>query len=250
MRGSERLAGIVIAVALSASLFVPAVAFADDNTVPENPPIAVSPQSGAGNQWSAPYQWWRIWLNTGDSVTATLTVTSSGDSCYLRLYPPGTTDGRQSYVAAEGSTWKGFTYTADRTGHFLFRVHTFSYGDSSYVFTFITAAAPVKTAPTLGPPVAPTTMYRTRYYTIAGSLKPRHAAGSYPVRVYKYRRVTRTRWQSYGYTLAKASDYSTYSKYAARIRLPYAGTWRLRAYAPADALHVAAWSGYDYVTVK
>jgi len=50
---------------------------------------------------------------------------------------------------------------------------------------------------------------------------------------------------------AKASNYSTYTKYSRSIRLPYAGKWRLRAYAPADSGHAATWSsGYDYVTVK
>jgi len=33
--------------------------------------------------------------------------------------------------------------------------------------------------------------------------------------------------------------------------LPYKGKWRVRAYAPADSKHSAAWSsGYDYITVK
>ena len=51
--------------------------------------------------------------------------------------------------------------------------------------------------------------------------------------------------------LAKASDYPPYSKYKASVKLPHRGKWRLRAYAPADTLHAAAWSsGYDYVTVK
>ena len=82
-----------------------------------------------------------------------------------------------------------------------------------------------------------------------GYLKPRHRAGSYPVRIYEYRRVS-GRWKSHGYVKAKASDYGTYTKYSRSVRLPYTGTWRLRAY-HSDPGHAASWSsGYDYVTVK
>jgi hypothetical protein len=99
-------------------------------------------------------------------------------------------------------------------------------------------------------PIAPTTMSHTRYYTVYGYLKPRHASGSYPVRIYKYRYVS-GHWKSYGYLSAKASNHSTYTKYSRSIKLPYKGKWRVRAYAPADSGHVATWSsGYDYVTVK
>jgi hypothetical protein len=41
------------------------------------------------------------------------------------------------------------------------------------------------------------------------------------------------------------------SKYSTSMSLSLTGKWRLRAYAPADFQHAAAWSsGYDYVTVK
>lgn len=103
---------------------------------------------------------------------------------------------------------------------------------------------------TVGNPVAPKTMSRTRSYAVSGTLTPRHTAGSYPVRVYKYRYVS-GRWKSYGYVKAKASDTATGSRYSCKVRLSYRGRWRLRAQAPADSLHKLAWSkGYDYVTVK
>ena len=99
-------------------------------------------------------------------------------------------------------------------------------------------------------PVCASTMYRTRYYAAYGYLKPRHTSGTYPVWIYKYRYVNGA-WRSYGYVKAKASNYSSYSKYAVSLRLPYAGKWRLRAYAPLDGGHATSWSsGYKYVTVK
>ncbi len=100
-------------------------------------------------------------------------------------------------------------------------------------------------------PIAPKTMRRSTYYTVYGYLKPRHKAGTYPVRIYKWKKTSSGRWKSYGYVSAKAYNYSSYTKYARKLKLTSRGKWRLRAYAPADSGHTAAWSsGYDYVTVK
>lgn len=99
-------------------------------------------------------------------------------------------------------------------------------------------------------PVAPRSMRAGRASTVYGYLKPRHTAGSYPVRIYRYRSVG-GKWKSYGYVKAKASSYSSYTKYTAKVKLPYRGRWRLRAYHPADSAHAASWSsGFDYVTVR
>ncbi len=102
----------------------------------------------------------------------------------------------------------------------------------------------------VGNPVAPRTMTRGRYYTVTGSLKPRHTAGTSPVRIYRYRYVG-GKWKSYGYVNAKVVNRLSYSKYTKRMSLPAAGRWRLRAYAPTDAQHFGTWSaGADYVTVR
>jgi len=102
----------------------------------------------------------------------------------------------------------------------------------------------------VGNPVAASVMYAGRAKTVYGSLKPRHAAGSFPVRIYKYRYVS-GKWKPYGYVKARAVNSSTYTRYTASVKLAYKGKWRLRAYHPADARHAASWSkGYDYVTVK
>jgi cell wall-associated NlpC family hydrolase len=90
-------------------------------------------------------------------------------------------------------------------------------------------------------PTAPTTMYETRYYTAYGYLKPRHTAGSYPVRIYEDRYVNGA-WKSYGYVKARAYDNWSYTKYAVSLKLPDSGRWRLRAYAPGDKEHVSTWS--------
>jgi len=108
----------------------------------------------------------------------------------------------------------------------------------------------VKVKPAVGAPVAPATMSRRTARRVSGTLRPGHRAGSRPVRMYTYRRVSGT-WRYEGYIKAKVSDKSGHSVYSAEVRLPRAGKWRLRAYAPADSRHAASWSGgYDYVTVR
>ena len=134
---------------------------------------------------------------------------------------------------------------------------------TSYVFTRVMAdhtisatfeanASPnsaVKSKASLGAPVAPKTMKKSKSYTVYGSLKPRHASGTTPVRIYKYKRIG-GKWKSYGYVNAKAYDYASYTKYKVKLKLSSKGKWRLRAYAQEDAQHLKAWSSYDYITVK
>ena len=97
-------------------------------------------------------------------------------------------------------------------------------------------------------PMAPTTMNHTSSYKVWGSMAPKQTIGSSPVRIYRYRQNASGSWVSYGYVTAKMMSGSTYCR---AIVLGYAGKWKLRAYAPADKRHVAAWSvGSDYVTVR
>jgi len=108
-----------------------------------------------------------------------------------------------------------------------------------------------KPKPWVGTPKAPLTMRKNSYYTVYGYLKPRHTSGTYPVRIYKWKRTSTGAWKSYGYVSAKASNYLDYTKYSKSMALTSTGKWRVRAYAQADTGHVAAWSsGYDYITVK
>ena len=67
-------------------------------------------------------------------------------------------------------------------------------------------APPVVTPPvvvakpkvTLGAPVAPKTMKKSKSYTVYGSLKPKHAKGTKVVRIYKYKKVGK-KWVKKGY---------------------------------------------------
>jgi 5-hydroxyisourate hydrolase-like protein (transthyretin family) len=160
----------------------------------------------------------RVWVKYADAVAGT---TAGEYRCIVKAYAASRTQLRMSFAgdtASEGST------SAVRTSM-----------PRSYVST----------------PKAPKTMSRTKYYNVYGYLKPRHTSGTYPVRIYKWKRTSTGKWKSYGYVRAKASKYYSYSKYSAKIRLTSKGTWRLKAVAPKDGSHAASlYSGYDTVYVK
>lgn len=102
-------------------------------------------------------------------------------------------------------------------------------------------------------PSAPSTMYRRRAAVVSGYLKSRHTAGTYPVKVQAWAwNKTKGQWVSMGIRNAKASNYSSYTKYTVTFTPSGAATkWRFRALAIADSQHAATWSsGYKYVTVK
>jgi len=167
-----------------------------------------------------------------------------------RVFLERSADGTFFYattIAATTTATGTFSLSAKPTARTWYRAR-FS-GTATHIGSVSTAAV-VSVRAYVGTPVAPSAMYRTRYYPVYGYLKPRHTPGTYPMRIYKYRYVS-GRWRSYGYVKAKAYDYSSYTKSKVLVKLPYGGRWRLRAYHPADSGHLASWSrGYDYVTVR
>lgn len=98
-------------------------------------------------------------------------------------------------------------------------------------------------------PVAPKIAHKGRGFTAYGFLKPRHAPGGHAVYIKCYRKVS-GHWKYVKTVRATNRNYSNYTKYVATVSLPYKGTWRLHAYAPTDAQHVATSSGYRYLTVR
>jgi YVTN family beta-propeller protein len=161
-------------------------------------------------------------------------------------------------VSTNGTTYSGTSLAATTAADGSFAlsikpsVRTWlraTYAETTSYEGAVSSLVLVRVKARVGTPIAPATMLRTRYYTVHGYLKPRHASGTHPVRIYKYRYV-RGKWVSYGYVNARAYNYFSYTKYSASVRLPHAGRWRLRAY-HADTGHAANWSsGYDYITVR
>jgi len=126
------------------------------------------------------------------------------------------------------------------------RVSWVGYDGSNYqIFT----ANPLPKA-TVYTPVAPSTMYRGRSATIYGYVAPRHTSGTYLATLKFYLRNSHGVYVFHNSVNAKRYYYSTAkSKYSARVSLPHAGRWRVRAM-HSDAGHSTSYSGYDYITVK
>jgi len=171
----------------------------------------------------------------------------TGQRVILQAAAPGGAFRDTAYLATTG-TGGAFAFSVRPTVRTYYRVR-FA-GSPAYAAAGPTAAIFANPRARVTTPVAPSTMRRTRYYTVYGYLTPRHTARTYPVRIYKWRKIGRT-WRSQGFVVARASNYSSITKYAQSMKLSTRGTWRLRALAPADNGHAATWSsGYDYVTVR
>ena len=119
------------------------------------------------------------------------------------------------------------------------------------VFGLTIATPPVVLPPHIvnTPVCGPTTMIRGRYTTVYGFFRPRHSAGTPVVKLQGYR-YERGRWVLRKTWTTTTSDFSSYSRYSARVAFPYVGRWRLRGYAPGDVEHRAGYSAYDVLTVK
>jgi hypothetical protein len=232
-----------------ALLVAPGVVAADERDVPANVSYAKNPQPGVGNSFSAPYQWWKVALKTGDTLKASITVTSeAGDDVYLSLYLPGTTNASQNTKVA--SAPPEFTYTATQSGDFLFAVYSFDDADTAYTISWVRTPAPLPSKVTLSTPIAPATMTKGVSRRVYGYLSPRHKAGTTPVRIYMYKKVDGV-WQARGNVLATVADYESYSRYSTALTLGSKGTWRIRAYYPKTARFPAAWSpAYDVIRVE
>jgi len=176
----------------------------------------------------------------------------------LKSVPGSPLSGRSVELlsSADGSKWtKKGTATTSANGTYAFTVKPQSktyykvnfLGDPNNFRGFSNVMS-VNVRPAVGTPVAPKTVKRGRSFTVYGSLKPGHAAGTKPVRIYRYRKVG-GKWKNRGYVTAKAYSYNGYTRYKVKLKLTTSGSWRLRAYAPADSRHVAKWSA-AYVSVR
>jgi Tol biopolymer transport system component len=111
------------------------------------------------------------------------------------------------------------------------------------------AASPVRLPATLRTPVVPSSVRLGKSVTVTGTMKPRHASGTAPVKLYFYR-YEHGRYQLRLLGNVTVTNYrTTESKYSVKVKLPYKGKWRVRAWHSDDA-HPASYSGYDYITVK
>ncbi len=119
----------------------------------------------------------------------------------------------------------------------------------SAFITHFSAYSAVKTVGVrayVGAPSTPSTVKHGVAFTSRGALKPQHTVGATAGYIYCYRKES-GRWKLRKTVTAKG--YSDY-RYTASIKLPSAGSWRMRFYHPADAWNVATYSGWKYKSVQ
>jgi len=204
----------------------------------------------AGNV-EMPHNTGTVRIDKSAPITSSDAKAAYARSAVIRL---AASDGGMSGVAATyhrldgGRKTRGATVVASAVGN-----HTLQFWsvDAAGNVEIAKTAKFVVTKPrvSLGAPKAPTTIRKSKSYTIHGSLKPKHTQGAKPVRIYLYKKVGLA-WIYKGYFKAKAYDYKGWTRYRGKMKLTSRGEWRVRAYAPADSLHAATWSKYDYFTVK
>jgi hypothetical protein len=181
------------------------------------------------------------------TFTGVLSSTSalSGKTVVLQ-YSTNNTTWRDTSVSTVTDALGAYTLKSTAASKRYFRVR-FS-GDTDFAST-TSAAAMVTPRVYLTRSTAPTKIGKGKAFTSYGYLKPRHTSGTYPVKIRAYRYQS-GKWVLRKTVSAKASNYSTYTKYTARFTLPYTGKWRLRSYHAADSKYAATYSTYRYVTVK
>lgn len=151
-----------------------------------------------------------------------------------------------------GSSWVTVAQqTSGSTGLASFSVVPYGYSLTVYrvVFAGALGYAPSASLPLVVKPKAyvrtpdgPSSITEGKPFWVWGYLRPRHLAGTYPIRVYK-QKWNGSRWVSYGYVYGRAYNYYGYTKYYARVTFSSFGRWRVRAY-HADAAHFPVYSGW------
>ena len=192
-------------------------------------------------------------------ITGTLTTDSLAGAGEVGL--PGKTITLSD--SANGSTWRtrgsvqtgaGGAYSIDTPALTKARYFRVSFaGDVDYLgVTF--ARLRVKPKVQLGRPRVPRRVGLRRTFTAWGTLKPKHAAGSRPVRIklYQYKQLSDG---TPVYVLrrtvrAKAVNFSDYTRYKATLRVTTRGKWAVRAYHAADGANAATSSGWRSFVVR
>ncbi len=176
----------------------------------------------------------------GSAVVQLIALDEVGGSgvektCY-RLDGGAVITGRTASVSGSGSHSLEF-WSVDVAGNI----------ELSHTVRF-TIVPPTPSLATITTPSAPSSVRRGRAFTAFGYLRPKHAAGTFAVRIQCYLLVSGV-WKSRKTVAVKVAGYKTYSKYSGPVSLPSRGRWRIRAF-HSDSVHARSYSRYRYVTVK
>ncbi len=159
--------------------------------------------------------------------------------------------------SANGKTWATIaTLTTNGAGEVsrtrlprTTRYYRFIYDGTSGLYLGKTSNW-VKIAPgvSVTRPSGPSVVRPGRTFTSTGYLKPKHKSGTKPVVVKAYRLESGNWVYKKGFK-ATASNYRSYTKYSARVKLTK-GVWRIRTHHRADALNSSTYTSYRYLVVR
>jgi hypothetical protein len=121
-------------------------------------------------------------------------------------------------------------------------------GTVDVYYPVASGAFDVRVIPQISRPIAPSTAVRGKWYTYYGTLVPRHAAGSKPIRLYFYRYES-GKWVLRKTAYATASNITGGSRYSVPVALSLAGSWRVRAVHP-ESCHASWSSSYRYFRAR
>ena len=140
-----------------------------------------------------------------------------------------------------GEAWYAFRGDIDEVQVFT---RALSAGEINGIYTA------TKQSHTVTGPYAPSTMYKDKKATIYGYIKPKHSSGYYLASLKFYKKNSSGDYVYHHSVKARRYYYSsTKTKYKAYTALPHTGRWRVQArHLGSDGS--AAYSGYDYITVK
>ncbi|TLM97688.1 MAG: hypothetical protein FDZ75_04020, partial [Actinobacteria bacterium] len=126
-------------------------------------------------------------------------------------------------VAGWGANYRDFAHAETLYRNTDFWV-IFRGSDGFAATTGVPQRMRVLVRPYVGKPNLPRIADKGRTYTVVGVLRPRHPERTVATKIYLYR-WSGGKWVLYKKYGARAYNYSTYSKYKARVVIPSAGTW-------------------------
>lgn len=170
-------------------------------------------------------------------------------------------------TSVDGSTWRSFDTTTTVAGG-AYTLYSPALTTARYVRARFggdtTYAASSSTATLVKPKIYFSSAPKFSTYThtfgtsykVWGYLKPKHATGSTQIKVKAYRREKQADGtykyvykKTYSTTISNPAG-SAYSKYTGYVKLPYKGTWRLRAHHAADSKNASTYTSYRGVSVN
>lgn len=190
----------------------------------------------------------------GDSYRFSGVLTSNGEpaaECTVALQSAVGTSTAFADAGATASTDASGAFSFSVTPGALTRYRAVFAGLEPVYLASESAAVRVMPRAWVSDAVMAASVYVSRSTRITGTMKPRHAMGTKPVRI-KLQRWSGDRWVSYGSIAAEVTSVASDScGYSASVTFPKSGTWRVRPYAPTDAAHAYVYSaGYTKFTVQ